>query len=111
MRIVSLVPNATEILFAIGAGHLVVGRSHECDYPPAAQALPVLTGSALAPGLDAGAVDRAVSAQLASGDSLYTLDQGRVAALGPDLLFTQELCPVCAVSTTQVSAALAPLPR
>lgn len=111
MRIVSLVPNATEILFAIGAGHLVVGRSHECDYPPAAQALPVLTGSALAPGLDAGAVDRAVSAQLASGESLYTLDQELVAALGPDLLFTQELCPVCAVSTSQVSAALAPLAR
>lgn len=111
MRIVSLVPNATEILFAIGAGPLVVGRSHECDYPPAAQALPVLTGSALAPGLSAGAVDRAVTAQLASGESLYTLDEERVAALAPDLLFTQELCPVCAVSTTQVSAALAPLPR
>jgi iron complex transport system substrate-binding protein len=111
VRIVSLVPNATEILFAIGAGRLVVGRSHECDYPRAAQELPVLTGSALAAGLAASAVDQAVSAQLASGASLYTLDQDQIAALAPDLIFTQELCPVCAVSTEQVASALAPIPH
>ena len=106
MRIVSLVPNATEILFAIGAGELVVGVSHECDFPPAARRLPILTGSALAAGMSAAAVDAAVSAQLASGRSLYTLDDRRLAELRPDLLFTQELCPVCAVSTGQVGEAI-----
>lgn len=110
-RIVSLVPNATEILFAVGAGELVVGVSHECDYPPEARRRPILTGSALAPGLAAADVDRAVSAQLSSGASLYTLDETRIAELAPDLLFTQELCPVCAVSTGQVDAALTPLAR
>lgn len=111
MRIVSLVPNATEILFALGAGDLVVGVSHECDYPPAARTRPVLTGSALARGLSAAEVDAAVAAQVGSGASLYTLDEERVAALAPDLVVTQELCPVCAVSTAQVDGAVRPLPR
>jgi len=111
LRIVSLVPNATEILFALGAGPQVVGVSHECDFPPEARRLPQLTGSALAPGLGAAEVDRAVADQLASGRSLYTLDEERIAALQPDLILTQELCPVCAVSTAQVEGALAPLPR
>ncbi len=111
MRIVSLVPNATEILFAIGAGDEVVGVSHECDYPPEARTRPILTGSALAPGMTPNEVDAAVSAQLASGASLYTLDERRLAELDPDLLFTQELCPVCAVSTAQVGDAVAPMAR
>jgi len=111
VRIVSLVPNATEILFALGAGDEVVGVSHECDHPAAARHLPVLTGSALPSGLAPAAVDSAVSSQLASGASLYTLDDRRLAALAPDLLFTQELCPVCAVSTVQVDAAIAPMAR
>src|SRR5262245_44683449 len=106
MRIVSLVPNATEILFALGAGDDVVGVSHECDYPPEARTRPILTGSALEPGLSAPEVDAAVSAQLASGKSLYTLDDRKLAELAPDLLFTQELCPVCAVSTGQVGEAI-----
>ena len=111
MRIVSLVPNGTEILFALGAGDLVVGVSHECDYPPEARTRPILTGSALAPGLSAAEVDAAVAAQVGSGASLYTLDEERVAALAPDLIVTQELCPVCAVSTAQVDGAVRPLPR
>ncbi len=111
MRIVSLVPNATEILFALGAGDDVVGVSHECDFPPEARTRPILTGSALTPGLTPHEVDAAVSAQLASGASLYTLDEERLAALDPDLLFTQELCPVCAVSTAQVGGAVAPMAR
>lgn len=111
MRIVSLVPNGTEILFAVGAGELVVGVSHECDYPEAARARPVLTGSALAPGLTASEVDQAVAAQVGSGESLYTLDEARIAALAPDLIVTQELCPVCAVSTAQVDGAVRPLAR
>lgn len=111
MRIVSLVPNATEILFAIGAGDLVVGVSHECDFPPEARTRPVLTGSALEAGLSSSQVDAMVSLQLAQGESLYTLDEARVAELDPDVIFTQELCPVCAVSTKQVDGAIRPLPR
>jgi iron complex transport system substrate-binding protein len=111
MRIISLVPNGTEILFAVGAGDLVVGVSHECDFPPEARTRPILTGSALTPGMSAAEVDQAVSAQVGSGLSLYTLDEARIAELAPDLIVTQELCPVCAVSTSQVDGAVRPLPR
>lgn len=111
MRIVSLVPNGTEILFALGAGDLVVGVSHECDYPAAARTRPILTGSALTPGMSAAEVDAAVSAQVGSGLSLYTLDEARIAELAPDVIVTQQLCPVCAVSTGQVDGAVRPLPR
>jgi iron complex transport system substrate-binding protein len=111
MRIVSLVPNGTEILFALGAGDLVVGVSHECDFPEEARRRPVLTGSALRPGMSAAEVDAAVSAQVGSGESLYTLDEARIAELAPDVIVTQRLCPVCAVSTEQVHGAVAPLLR
>jgi iron complex transport system substrate-binding protein len=111
MRIISLVPNGTEILFAVGASDLVVGVSHECDFPPEARTRPILTGSALMPGMSASEVDQAVSAQVGSGLSLYTLDEARIAELAPDLIVTQELCPVCAVSTAQVDGAVRPLPR
>lgn len=111
MRIISLVPNGTEILFAVGAGDLVLGVSHECDYPPEARTRPILTGSALTPGMSASEVDQAVSAQVGSGLSLYTLDEARIADLEPDLIVTQQLCPVCAVSTEQVNGAVRPLPR
>ena len=103
MRIVSLVPNGTEILFAVGAGEMVVGVSHECDFPEEARRRPILTGSALTPGMSA--------AQVGSGESLYTLDEARIAELAPDLIVTQQLCPVCAVSTEQVDGAVRPLPR
>jgi iron complex transport system substrate-binding protein len=111
MRIVSLVPNGTEILFAVGAGDLIVGVSHECDFPAEARTRPILTGSALRPGMTAAEVDQAVSAQVGSGESLYTLDEERIAELAPDLIVTQQLCPVCAVSTEQVNGAVRPLPR
>jgi iron complex transport system substrate-binding protein len=111
MRVISLVPNGTEILFALGAGDLVVGVSHECDYPAEARTRPVLTGSALKPGLSAAEVDAAVSSQVGSGLSLYTLDEARIAELAPDVIVTQQLCPVCAVSTEQVDGAVRPLPR
>lgn len=104
-------PNGTEILFALGAGEEVVGVSHECDYPEAARRRPILTGSALPAGLGAAEVDRAVSAQVGGGDSLYTLAEDTIAALAPDLIVTQQLCPVCAVSTAQVDDAVAPLAR
>lgn len=108
-RILSLVPNATEILFALGAGEWVVGVSHECDYPPEAKNKPIVTGSALPEGLGAAAIDQAVSSQLASGSSLYTLDEAAIARLEPDLILTQDLCPVCAVSTEQVDGAVSRL--
>lgn len=111
MRIISLVPNGTEILFAVGAGDLVLGVSHECDFPPEARTRPILTGSALTPGMSPSEVDQAVSAQVGSGLSLYTLDEARIAELAPDLIVTQQLCPVCAVSTEQVDGAVRPLPR
>lgn len=109
-RIVSLVPNGTEILFALGLGDRVLGVSHECDHPPEARGKAILTGSALRPGLSASEVDAAVSNQVGSGFSLYTLDDDTITELAPDLIVTQELCPVCAVSTAQVDGALAPLP-
>ncbi len=111
LRIVSLVPNGTEILFALGAGDQVVGVSHECDFPPAARERPILTGSALAADLAPAEIDKAVSAQVGNGLSLYTIDEALLARLDPELIVTQELCPVCAVSTEQVEGALAPLPR
>jgi iron complex transport system substrate-binding protein len=110
-RIVSLVPNATEILFALGAGDDVVGVSHECDYPEAARTRRILTGSALRPGMTAAEIDAAVAAQVGSGSSLYTLDEAAIVELDPDLLFTQNLCPVCAVSGAQVASAVGPMPR
>ncbi|HTW83577.1 MAG TPA: ABC transporter substrate-binding protein [Candidatus Sulfotelmatobacter sp.] len=98
MRVVSLLPSATEILFGIGAGELVVGVTHECDFPEPARALPALTSSLLPQDLDAAGIDRHVRAKVHAGSSLYGLDDARLAALEPDLIVTQELCAVCAVS-------------
>jgi iron complex transport system substrate-binding protein len=111
MRIISLIPNGTEILFALGAGAEVVGVTHECDYPPEARRRPVLTASALGAQMTAAEVDRAVSAQLSNGKSLYTLDEAAVATLAPDLIVTQQLCPVCAVDTAVVESAARRLAR
>ncbi len=98
MRVVSLLPSATEILFAIGAGDQVVGVTHECDFPERAAALPHLTSSLLPAELDAAGIDRHVRASVHAGSSLYGLDDAKLAALEPDLIVTQELCAVCAVS-------------
>jgi iron complex transport system substrate-binding protein len=98
-RVVSLLPSATEILFAIGAGERVAGVTHECDFPPEARTRVALTTSLL-PGdaATSGAIDRHVRASVHSGSSLYALDADRLARLEPDLIVTQELCEVCAVS-------------
>ncbi|HVA28958.1 MAG TPA: cobalamin-binding protein [Candidatus Baltobacteraceae bacterium] len=98
MRIVSLLPSATEILFDIGAGPQVVGVTHECDYPDAARALPHLTSSALPNAANSAEIDRHVRRSLHEGSSLYHLDADLLASLAPDLIVTQELCAVCAVS-------------
>jgi iron complex transport system substrate-binding protein len=98
MRVVSLLPSATEILFAIGAGDQVVGVTHECDFPAEASTRPHLTSSLLPAELDAAGIDRHVRASVHAGSSLYGLDDKALAALEPDLIVTQELCAVCAVS-------------
>jgi len=98
MRIVSLLPSATEILFAIGAGEQVAGVTHECDFPPEAATRTVLTSTLLPQELDAAGIDRHVRARVHEGSSLYGLDDVKLAALEPDLIVTQELCAVCAVS-------------
>ena len=103
MRIVSLVPGATEMLFALGLGDNVVGVSHECDHPPGALALPRVTRSNLdLDGLDGGAVDLAVKEALAGGGPLYSVDLEAVAALRPDLVVAQDVCDVCAVAADDV---------
>jgi iron complex transport system substrate-binding protein len=98
VRIVSLLPSATEILYGIGAGDDVVGVTHECDFPEAALTLPRLTSSALPDASSSGEIDRHVRASLHSGSSLYNLDSELLERLAPDLIITQELCKVCAVS-------------
>ncbi len=98
MKIVSLLPSATEILFGIGAGSAVVGVTHECDFPAEALGLPKLTAAA-GPQMQAPQeIDRHVRAAVHAGSSLYHLDAQLLDRLEPDLIVTQELCPVCAVS-------------
>src|SRR5579864_1418398 len=105
LRIVSLLPSATETLFAIGAGGDLVGVTHECDYPPEALRLPRLTASALGVADSSAAIDRHVRRALHGGSSLYTLDAELLEQLKPDLIVTQELCEVCAVSYAIVDRA------
>lgn len=98
MRVVSLLPSATEILFAIGAGDDVVGVTHECDFPAPALRLPKLTSSVLSGGGTAADIDRHVRRTLHGGSSIYNLDADLLEELQPDLILTQELCSVCAVN-------------
>jgi iron complex transport system substrate-binding protein len=104
MRIVSLVPSATEILFALGLGPDVVAVTHECDHPPEARELPTVTRDALPSGLSAGQIDAAVRARTDQGESIYELDAELLHDLRPDLIVTQALCAVCAVSFEDVRA-------
>jgi iron complex transport system substrate-binding protein len=104
VRIVSLVPSATEILFALGAGPDVVAVTHECDHPPAARELPSATRDALPGDLTPGQVDAAVRARTDQGESIYELDAELLHELRPDLIVTQALCAVCAVSYDDVRA-------
>jgi iron complex transport system substrate-binding protein len=110
MRIASLVPSATEMLFALGLGESVVGVTHECDYPPAAAELPQLTATVLPPGLSAGEIDAAVKEVVGAGRALYTLDEEKLAGLEPDLIVTQAVCEVCAVSYDDVIEVAGRLP-
>ncbi|MFK7831503.1 MAG: cobalamin-binding protein [Congregibacter sp.] len=110
MRIVSLLPSATELVCALGLREQLVGVSHECDYPESVKALPSVTRSKIPPGLKSGAIDALVQTQLTTDNSLYSLNMPTLAALKPDLIVTQALCDVCAVSADEVNAASCELP-
>jgi iron complex transport system substrate-binding protein len=114
MRVVSLLPAATEIVAFLGATEHLVGVTHECDFPDIVSSRARVTHSAIASDGAPGAVDAAVRAASGTGHSMFTLDEKRIAALHPDLLLTQALCDVCAVSETDVralAARLHPQPR
>jgi iron complex transport system substrate-binding protein len=102
VRIVSLIPSATEMLFALGLGSDVIAVTHECDYPPAALELPKITRDVLPPGLTAAEIDAAVKERTLLGESIYELDTEALHDLRPDLIVTQALCSVCAVSYDDV---------
>jgi iron complex transport system substrate-binding protein len=110
MRIASLVPSATEMLFALGVGDQVVAVTHECDYPPGAEQLPHLTRSVIPDDLLHADIDRAVRERTSRGEALYELDEGLLEELGVDLIVTQAVCEVCAVSFDDVRAAAERLP-
>ena len=103
-------PSATEMLFALGAGDDVVAVTHECDYPPDAAERPHLTRSAIPERLTAAEIDAAVRERTQAGRAIYELDEQALADLEPDLIVTQAVCEVCAVSYDDVVAAAARLP-
>ncbi len=110
VRIVSLLPGATEIVCALGLGDALVGVSHECDWPPAVRELSALTRAAIPPGLPPGETDRLVRERVARGEGLYTLDAALLARLAPTLIVTQALCDVCSIALPDVLRAARSLP-
>ena len=107
MRICSLLPSATDILFALGLGVDIVAVTHECDVPPGTPAIPVITRSTLDSNtLASGDIDRHVTAAAHGGSSLYELDHATLETCNPDLIITQELCEVCAIGYQQVATAV-----
>lgn len=109
MRIVSLLPSTTEILFAIGAGDDVVGVTFECDFPAEARTRTIVSTSAMPEGLTPAEIAAYVGAAMTRGEDLYHLDEGALAGLDADLVVTQDLCAVCAVDVSVVDDALAHL--
>jgi iron complex transport system substrate-binding protein len=110
MRIASLVPSATESLFALGLGDDVVAVTHECDWPARARELPRLTRSVIPADLPPAEIDAAVRALTARGEAIYELDERTLERLKPDLIVTQAVCAVCAVSYDEVCSVAAALP-
>jgi iron complex transport system substrate-binding protein len=102
MRICSLLPSATEMVFALGMGDSLVGITHECDYPPQAARIPHVTRSNIPQGLSSSEIDQMVSSNLSTQGTLYELDQRLLDELAPDLILTQRLCDVCAVAYDKV---------
>jgi iron complex transport system substrate-binding protein len=110
VQIASLVPSATELLFALGLGDRVVAVTHECDFPPGVEQLPHLTRSVIPEGLAAAEIDAAVRERTARGEALYELDDETLAELEPELIVTQAVCEVCAVSFDDVRTLAERLP-
>jgi iron complex transport system substrate-binding protein len=110
VRIVSLVPHATELCFALGLGSELTAVTHECDYPPAALTLARATRDRLPAGLSSAGIDAAVRERTTRGESIYELDEPLLRELSPELIITQALCPVCAVSYEDVAALARELP-
>src|SRR5277367_6497999 len=106
MRICSLLPSATEILYALGLGDSVVGISHECDFPPEAAKKPHLIQPRLSLDVTPAEMDRQVSELIARGESIYLVDAELLKSLSPDLIVTQDLCHVCTASPDDLGAAL-----
>lgn len=110
MRIVTLLPSATEIVCALGLGDRLVGVSHSCDYPPLVRRLPTMTSSRVPYRDSSDAIDTFVREHLAGHDALYDLDIERLTAASPDVVVSQTLCDVCAVATGDVEKAICSLP-
>src|SRR5580658_11122636 len=111
IRIVSLLPSATEILYALGLGDSVVGVTHECDFPPDAAKKPPVIRPRVDPHAPPAEIDRQVSELVQRGESIYAVDAELLASLAPDLIVTQDLCHVCAASPEDLATALSRLPR
>jgi iron complex transport system substrate-binding protein len=111
MRIASLLPSSTEILFALGLGDSIVGITHECDFPPEVRGKRVVVRSRLPQTNDPAEIDRLVREFTSRGESIYRVDAEALRELDPDLIVTQDLCHVCAASPDDLAAALAILPR
>lgn len=107
VRIVSLLPSATEIAVALGLGEHLVGRSHECDWPPEVAALPALSSSKIKPGMRSAEIDRTCAQIVRDGLSVYSVDADKLRALKPDVILTQTQCAVCAVTPRDLEQALA----
>jgi len=107
MKIISLLPSATEILFDLGLGDDVVGVTFECDFPEEAKSKRIVSTSALPEDLTPAEIDAVVKERMEAGEDLYRLDRGAFADLDPDLVITQDLCAVCAVDVSEVDDALA----
>lgn len=111
-RIISLLPSATEILFAIGAGEEVVGTTHECDFPPQAELLPNCTSNLMPPNLTASEIDKEVTKTLTNDPhSIYALNEDVIRELQPTVIVTQSLCAVCAVPQSKVESFACTLSR
>lgn len=109
MRVVSLLPSATEMVHFAGAAESLVGVTHECDYPAGVEKLPKLTSSRIDPNLSGAEIDAEVNRLVTDDESLYALDTDLLESLAPDLVITQGLCDVCAVSTSLVEEAVSGL--
>jgi iron complex transport system substrate-binding protein len=109
MRVASLLPSATEMVHFCGAGDTLVGVTHECDYPPGVEKLPHLTSSRIDRSMTSAEIDAAIEKHLTDSGSIYALDARLLEELAPDLIITQGLCDVCAVSLNLVERAVAGL--